>query len=104
MKLVSIVKNIISESDKRSSIKSIFGFSDEWVDKFHEINPKLSIWVASTFVEDFIKRKMSSLDDFMKNGKVGPNKSKILLSGETSTNQSIDISWIGLLIQEEENK
>jgi len=76
MKLVSIVKNIISESDKRSSIKGIFGFSDEWADKFHEINPKLSIWVASTFLEDFIKRKMSSLDDSMKTGKVDSSKSK----------------------------
>lgn len=76
MKLVSIVKTIILESDKRPSIKNIFGFNDEWADKFHEINPKLSIWVASTFLEDFIKRKMSSLDDSIKNGKVDPNKSK----------------------------
>lgn len=76
MKLLPIVKNIISESDKRSSIKSVFGFSDEWADKFHEINPKLSIWVANTFLQDFIKRKMSSLDDSMKTGKVDRGKSK----------------------------
>lgn len=76
MKLEKIIKEIITESDKRNSIKNVFGFSDEWANKFHEINEKLSIWVANTFLKDFIERKMPSLNDTMGRKLVNSDKSK----------------------------
>jgi hypothetical protein len=76
MKLEALVRDIISESDKRSSIQKALGFSEAWANEFHSINPKLSLWTASTFIDDFLKTKMSSLDNFIKSNKVDPNKSK----------------------------
>lgn len=76
MKLEALVRDIINESDKRSSIQTALGFSEAWANEFHSINPKLSVWVASTFMTDFLKNKMSTLDGFIKSGKVDPNKSK----------------------------
>jgi hypothetical protein len=76
MKLETIVNDIISESDKRTSIQNALGFSEAWANEFHSINPKLSVWIASTFITDFLKNKMSSLDNFIKSSKVDPNKSK----------------------------
>lgn len=76
MKLEALVRDIISESDKRSSIQKALGFSEAWANEFHSINPKLSVWTASTFIDDFLKTKMSSLDKLIKSSKVDPNKTK----------------------------
>lgn len=52
MRLQSIIKDIIVESDKRNSIKSVLGFSDEWANEFHSLDEKLSIWIAGTFLKE----------------------------------------------------
>lgn len=76
MKLEKLIKEIITESDKRNSIKGVFGFNDEWANKFHEINEKLSIWIANSFLIDFIERKMPSLNDAMGKKLVSLGRSK----------------------------
>lgn len=76
MKLETIVKDLISESDKRTAIKNVLGFNDDWANAFHEINQKLSIWVANTFLDDFIKNKMPNLIKSSEMGKLNLSKAK----------------------------
>jgi hypothetical protein len=76
MKLQSLVKDIILESDKRDSIQNILGFSQEWANEFHEINPKLSIWIANTFFNDFMKNYMVNIHNDLESGKINMAEAK----------------------------
>lgn len=61
MKFESIIKDIINESDKRQSIQNAIGFSEEWANVFHDMDEKLSIWIANTFLNDFMVNKSKNL-------------------------------------------
>lgn len=47
----SVTESILLEADKRQAIKNAFGLPDSWADEFHNINDKLSIWIADTFIK-----------------------------------------------------
>lgn len=47
----SVTESILLEADKRQAIKNAFGLPDAWADEFHNINDKLSIWIADTFIK-----------------------------------------------------
>lgn len=77
MKFKTLIEDIlITESDKRSTIQSVFGFNEEWANAFHEINPKLSVWVADTFLKDFMVNKTENLNKFIKSGNVDDKGAK----------------------------
>lgn len=82
MKLEALVKDIISESDKRTSIQKALGFSEAWANEFHTINPKLSLWIATSFMDDFLKTKMSALDSAIKVDKGDPKLSVLKFLNE----------------------
>ena len=52
--LVSSVKVILTEADKRDAIVKI-GYSKEWADEFHNLSDKYSVWIA----DSFLKKRMS---------------------------------------------
>lgn len=56
MKLQTIVDHIILEADKRNAIRDVFGFNDSWANEFYSLDEKLSIWIASTFLKEMVKR------------------------------------------------
>lgn len=41
---------------KIEKIINVFGFNDYWSNEFFEINPKLSIWIADTFLDKMISK------------------------------------------------
>ena len=51
----SVTESILLEADKRQAIKNAFGLPDSWADEFHNINDKLSIWIADTFIKAIAK-------------------------------------------------
>lgn len=77
MKFKNVIEEmLIVESDKRSTIQSVFGFNEEWANEFHRINPKLSVWVADSFLKDFLSNKTENLTKFIKSGKVDEKGAK----------------------------
>lgn len=44
------------KQEKTSTIQRVFGFSPEWADAFYDVNNKMSIWVADTFLKEMKKR------------------------------------------------
>ena len=47
----SLNESLLIEADKRQAIKNAFGLNDAWADEFHRMNDKLSVWIASTFID-----------------------------------------------------
>lgn len=50
----SITEELLAEADKRNAIMNALGFNQDWADEFHRLSDKLSIWIASTFLEKMI--------------------------------------------------
>ncbi len=53
-KTETLNESLLLEADKRQAIINAFGFSEDWVNEFHGLNKKLSIWIADTFVKFII--------------------------------------------------
>lgn len=51
----NLAESLLLEADKRQAIKNALGFSDAWADSFHRMSDKLSIWIASTFLNKMIE-------------------------------------------------
>ena len=49
-------EELLNEADKRQAIKNALGFNEEWADEFHRMSDKLSIWIASTFLNKMVDR------------------------------------------------
>lgn len=47
---------LLEEKDKRSVITGTIGFSEKWADLFHASSPKLSLWVANSFLDHMFKK------------------------------------------------
>lgn len=62
-----LIENVelLVENDNRDKIKKVFGFNDAWVDEFHRINPKMSIWVADSFIKDASQQLNKSPKDLI---------------------------------------
>lgn len=52
----SLTEELLNEADKRQAIKNALGFNEEWADEFHRMSDKLSIWIASTFLNKMVDR------------------------------------------------
>jgi hypothetical protein len=67
---------LLVENDNRDKIKKVFGLTDEWVNEFHRINPKMSIWIADSFIKDAVNsldKKPKEVVEYL--NKKGPNHS-----------------------------
>lgn len=61
-KAEALSEELLNEADKRQAIKNAIGLNDAWADEFHRMSDKLSIWIASTFVNKMIELYRSSGD------------------------------------------
>lgn len=50
----SLNESLLLEADKRQAIKNAFGLNDAWADEFHRMSDKLSVWIASTFIDALV--------------------------------------------------
>ena len=67
---------LLVENDNRDKIKRVFGLNDEWANEFHRINPKMSIWIADSFIKDAVNsldKNPKEVVEFL--NKKGPNHS-----------------------------
>jgi hypothetical protein len=44
-------ESLLLEADKRQAIKNAFGLNDLWAEEFHRMSDKLSVWIASTYID-----------------------------------------------------
>jgi hypothetical protein len=51
MRFKSLISDLLVEAKKQDVIEKTFGFSKEWADQFVAINEKLSVWIASSFLD-----------------------------------------------------
>lgn len=51
----NISEELLNEADKRQAIKNALGFNQDWADEFHRMSDKLSVWIASTFLNKLIE-------------------------------------------------
>jgi peptidoglycan hydrolase-like protein with peptidoglycan-binding domain len=54
---------LLLEADKRQAIKNTLGFSDDWANEFHNLSDKLSIWIASTFLNELMAQYRNRLPE-----------------------------------------
>ncbi len=47
-------ESLLLEADKRQAIKNAIGLNDAWADEFHRMSDKLSVWIASTFIDKLV--------------------------------------------------
>jgi hypothetical protein len=67
---------LLVENDNRDKIKKVFGLTDEWVNEFHRINPKMSIWIADSFLKDAVNNLDKNPKEVVEYlNKKGPNHS-----------------------------
>lgn len=57
----TLSEELLNEADKRQAIKNVFGFSDDWANEFHNLNDKISIWIASTFLDKLVEQYRSRI-------------------------------------------
>jgi murein DD-endopeptidase MepM/ murein hydrolase activator NlpD len=47
----NLAESLLLEADKRQAIKNAFGLNDLWAEEFHRMSDKLSVWIASTYID-----------------------------------------------------
>jgi hypothetical protein len=47
----NLTESLLIEADKRQAIKNAFGLNDLWAEEFHRMSDKLSVWIASTYID-----------------------------------------------------
>lgn len=54
---------LLAEADKRSVIVNVLKLNQQWADEFHSMHDKLSIWVASTFIDEMVRELNKTKDE-----------------------------------------
>lgn len=57
---------ITENEDKKKVIQRAMGFSEAWAEEFYRINPKACIWVANSFLNDFIVTHKKDIEKLAK--------------------------------------
>jgi hypothetical protein len=89
----NLAESLLLEADKRQAIKNALGFSDAWADSFHRMSDKLSIWIASTFLNKMIELYGNQAPTI--EPEAGDNKKEFVLDMLNSSEPSGD-NWRSL--------
>lgn len=58
-----IYEMLINENtDKRKAIERAMGFSPAWAEEFYQLNEKYCIWIANSFLDDYIKTHKKTIE------------------------------------------
>ena len=49
-----------TKSKQEINLNKVFGFNDMWIQRFIDLNQKLSIWIADSFLEDLIEESKTN--------------------------------------------
>ena len=53
---------ITENTDKRKAIERSIGFSPAWADEFYNLNEKYCIWIANSFLNEYIKTHKKTIE------------------------------------------
>lgn len=87
----SLNESILLEADKRQAIKNAFGLNDAWADEFHRMSDKLSVWIASTFIDKIVA-------DYTRAGNVpqGEDARTYIITALNTGDPNLENFWDGL--------